>query len=259
MNLKSLFLLLCALALAPASLVAQGQETGHVSGKLLTREGVPMTGGLVYFFAGEGPIPNPEEYWRVPDFVAEIKAQGDFSVELPEGEYYIGAIKRASGKTDNGPPSPGDMFYRSLEGNGLPKRHGVKKGENIEFGSIAEAVPFKGLSGSKKISAISGRILKKNGKPVAGALVFAFQSEAMIGKPLFASYRTGKDGKYTLRVSEGGNYYLRVRDIYGGGPPAPGAVMGVFGGATAKAVAVKQGKIAKGIDITVDIFEGKGP
>jgi hypothetical protein len=237
---------------------AQEQTTGQLSGKLLTTGGAPMNGGLVYIFFTAGPVPDPDKYWRVPDFLAEMNDKGEFSIELPEGDYYLGAIKRKSGKTGNGPPEVGDYFYKGIDKQGTPIVFVVKKGENHTIGSLSEAMPFKGPVAGNKISAIEGRVIGSDGKPVEGALVFAFLSESMIGRPNFASNSTGKDGKYLLRVHEGGNYYLRARDIYGGGPPEAGALIGTFGGEAPKAVVVKTGAVAKGIDITVEKFKGRG-
>jgi len=244
--------------LVSGSVLVQAQETGQVTGRLQTKSGKPMSGGLVYFFTVKGPLPDPDRYWRIPDFLVEIKDKGKFSIELPEGEYYFGAIKRARGKTENGPPQAGDFFYKALDDKGAPTLYSVTKGEKKDLGTIAGVMPYKGLKVGDSITAIEGRVITADGKPVKGALVFAFISEAMIGKPTFASYRTGKDGKYVLRVNQGGSFFLRVRDIYGGGPPIPGAIIGTFGGETPETVSVKTGDRVKGIDITVAKFKGRG-
>ena len=248
------FCLLCGFGV----LSAQGPETGRISGQLIIKNRVTMEGGLVYFTSKAGPVPDPAKFWRIPDFLGEIKEGGRFSVELPEGEYYVGAIKRKRGKTKNGPPEPGDYFYRALDENGGPRVYAVKKGENLDLGTVSGMPQFKGLGRGANISAVEGRILDVSGKPVKGAYVFAFLSQSMIGRPVFASYKTGRDGKYQLRVHAGGNYYLRVRDVYGGGPPVVGALIGNFGGETPEAVTVKTGEITGGIDITVVKFQGRG-
>jgi hypothetical protein len=60
-------------------------------------------------------------------------------------------------------------------------------------------------------------------------------------------------------VDKGGNYFLRVRDIYGGGPPVKGAIMGGYGQEKATSVNVKTGEITEGIDITVTRHLDMGP
>jgi hypothetical protein len=236
----------------------QDQGAGLVSGTLLSKAGMPLSGGLVYFFTKNGPLPDPDRYWRVPDYVVAIGEKGDYSVELPEGDYYTGAIKRAAGATENGPPQVKDLFYKGVDKDGKPKLFSVKKGETTDLGTVSEAVPFTGLATKGDSTGIKGKVVLANGKPVKGALVFAFLNPAAIGKPVFASYRTGKDGVYFLRVQEGGKYYLRARDIYGGGPPVTGAIIGSYGGETPQAVAVETGKVKKGINIVVEKFRGRG-
>jgi len=258
-------------------------QKGRISGKLMIKDSGPMADGLVHFFNAEtGPIPDPDKYWRVPDFITDIKENGEFTTELNEGKYYIGAIKRISGKKEIGPPLIGDYFFISQDKDGTPKMYSVKKGEDISTGTISEAIPFKGCVIKDKITAIEGRVLIDDGKPVEGALVFAYRSSAMSDRPEFVSDRTDKDGKFILRVYEGGPYYLRARDLYGGGPPATGGVIGtyrketsthllppsppgpsglvgIYGKETSTAIVVNTGEITKGIDINVVRFPGRGP
>lgn len=239
---------------------AQEIKKGRISGKLMIKDGGPMGESLVHFFNAEtGPIPDPDKYWRVPDFITDIKENGEFTTELNEGKYYIGAIKRISGKKEVGPPMIGDFFFISQDKDGIPKLYSVKKGEDFSTGAISEAIPFKGWTFKEGITAIEGRVLIDDGKPVEGALVFTYLSPTMKGKPDFVSDRTDKDGKFTLRVYEGGNYYLRARDLYGGGPPAAGGIIGIYGKETSTAIVVNTGEIRKGIDINVVRFPGRGP
>jgi hypothetical protein len=237
------------------------QETGSITGKLLTKDGgATMGGGLVYFFVAEtGAIPDPDKYWRVPDEIANIDENGEFTVKLHEGKYYMGAIKRSSGTEDVGPPLKGDLFFISYDEKGSPKVYHVKKNEEINLGTISEATPYKGWTMKDNITFIEGKILA-DGKPVEGAIVLGYISPKMIGKPDFVSERSDKDGKYILRVPEGSSYYLMARDVYGGGPPVDGSIMGVYGAkAVPGAVTVKKGESTKGIDIKVIMFPGRGP
>ncbi len=236
-------------------------KAGAISGQLMIKNGGPMSGGSVFIFNdATGPPPSKEKYWRVPDYIAPIDNDGRFSVELPEGKYYLGAIKRISEKKNIGPPEEGDFFFAGADEKGMPKAYIIKKGEGTDIGVISEAVPFKRAIVKLRngITAIEGTVLDTDGKPVEGALVFAYTTPTMVGKPIFASEKTGKDGKYILRVHEGGKYYLKVRDIYGGGPPVSGAIIGGYGQEAPVAVAVKTGESTKGIDINVIRFPGRG-
>jgi len=238
-----------------------GQEikTGTITGQLMTKGGAPLSGGQAFFFNdASGPPPSAEKYWRIPDYVTRIDDQGKFSLDLPEGTYYLGAIKRVSGEKI-GPPREGDYFFASMDDKGLPKSYLVKNGRKNDIGTISEAIPFQ-KSASKpgaEITAVEGTILDTEGKPVEGALVFAYTAPTMVGKPLFASERTGKDGHYTLRVYDNGNYYLRVRSVYGGGPPAIGDIIGVYGEKDPIAVSTRKGEKVQGVNILVKRFYGK--
>ncbi len=239
---------------------AQEANTGHMTGRLLTKEGgQPLAGGMAFFFKDtEGPPPLPELYWRVPDEIAPIDGEGKFLAELVEGTYYIGAIKRASA-VGFGPPLEGDQFFVSQDSKGLPQAYTVKKGQKTDIGVKAGAVPYKKGVPKGGVTAIAGAITTGDGKPVVGALVFAYVRPDMLGRPLFVSERTGKDGRYLLRVLEGTNYYLRVRDTYGGGPLRDGGVMGVYGGEMPLPITVKKGETTGGINVTITPFPGRGP
>jgi hypothetical protein len=123
---------------------------------------------------------------------------------------------------------------------------------------MSEATLFK-REIPEDVSGISGIIRNMKNEPVKGAIVFAYLTETMTGLPPFASYRTGEDGKYFISVSHEGEYYLRVRDVYGGGPPVAGAIMGSYGEEKPVAVKVKKGRITRGIDMSVVKHLQRGP
>ncbi len=238
---------------------SQETKTGVVTGKLITKDGKPMSGGKVFFFNAEtGPPPSPERYWRVPDEISDMDSEGRFSVVLVAGRYFMGAIKRVSGP-EIGPPRDGDMFLASRDENGKPKQYMIRKGEKTDIGVISGATPFKRPQIKDGISAIEGTVIFQDGKPAEGALVFAYMTPTMTGRPTFVSEKAGRDGKYVLRVSEGGKYYLKVRDIYGGGPPTKGGIVGSYAGEAPIPVSVKTGETTRGIDIKVVRFRGRGP
>ena len=220
---------------------------GTVRGFIQSTDGVPLAGGDVYFFNEvTGPFPAPEKYWRVPDMLGVLDEKGGFSVDLPPGRYYVGAIQRKEGQAMIGPPSVGDMYYA---GNTV---YDVLPDAQNNLGVIRGGKPFSfDISAEREgVTAIEGSVLDLAGKAVESALVFAHKKQEMTDRPLFVSTRTGKDGVYRLRVSGGGVFYLRVRNSYGGGMPVSGAIMGVYGGDNPKAVTVKKGEVLKGINLT---------
>jgi hypothetical protein len=197
----------------------------------------------------------------VPDAVAPIGDAGVFSLELPPGKYYLGALKRISAEKNVGPPAEGDYFLRAQDTTGDPKAFIVRKGETTDIGTIADASPFKRsvVNYSEGITTIEGVVRDSEGKAVMGAVVFAYNKPAARGKPLFVSDKTGNDGKYILRVSEGGKYYLKVRDVYGGGPPKGGEIVGTYWQGVPVEASVKTGEITRGVAIQITRFPGRGP
>jgi len=254
-----LFVLACAITLG-STWVAAGEPRGTLTGQLLMKGGRPMAGGTVFLFAAEaGPPPAPERYWRVPDEVMTLDADGRFSLELRPGSYHVGGVKRAK-ELEIGPPHAGDQFLTSRDERGEPRSFTVREGETTDIGSLGDAVPFDpALCGRREgITGIEGTIVDPAGRPVAGALVFAYVNPDMSGKPLFVSNRSGADGRYLLRVGEGGRYFLKVRDLYGGGPPAEGAVMGVYGDSAPQPLMVRTGALTSGADVRVVRFSRSG-
>ncbi len=251
-------LTVCLLLIGTASAFAQEAGKGKITGKLMTQDGRPMSGGSVFFFNdATGPPPSQEKYWRVPDAVAPIDEEGGFSMELPPGKYYLGAMKRISAEKNIGPPGEGDFFLKGHGSKGTPKTYIVKKGETTDIKVLAEAVPFKRavVKYGDGITSIEGIVRDPDGKPVEGAAVFAYKKSAARGKPLFASDKTGKDGKYILRVDQGGKYYLRVRDIFGGGPPVGGAIVGKYWQERPVEASTKTGEATRGVDINIRLTE----
>ena len=253
------FFMLCLVSAAFAQGVSVNK--GIITGQLMIKGGAPLAGGQVFLFNdASGPPPSQVKYWRVPDYTTQIDEGGEFSIELPAGKYYLGAIKRISGEKI-GPPVEGDYFFASADEKGSPKSYEVKNGEKIELGVISEAVPFqkRAVIPGAEITAIEGAVFNAEGKTVEGALVSAQLTPLSAGRhPLFTSERTGKDGHYILKVHDGCNYYLRVRSMHDKGPPAAGEMIGAYGGKEPLAVVIKKGQIIRGIDITVVQFMGRG-
>jgi len=240
--------------------LAEDVKVGAMSGQLMIKGGGPLSGAIVFLYNTEtGPPPSHNKYWRVPDVVGDADDRGRFSTELVEGTYCVGAIKRA-GKRQLGPPFEGDYFILSLDEKGAPKKYQVKKGEKLDIGVLSEAVPYKKADVKEGITAVEGYVLDGQGRPVEGALVFAFATSTIVGKPLFVSERTAKDGKYLLRVHEGGSFYLKIRSTYGGGPPVAHEVLDSYvqEPAALLKVTVKTGEIAKGINLKGMEFPGRG-
>lgn len=172
----------------------------------------------------------------------------------------MGVIKRASGKLA-GPPEEGELFLPSPDHNGVFKKYGVKPGETTNIGIVAEIVPFRSAAHESKepVTAIEGTVADESGKPVENAIVFVFPKKDVQGKPLFVSGKTGKDGRFAVKLSEGGTYYLKARSVYGGGRPNPKEIMGLYGKKDVPfPVTVETGKITGGIALGGFRFPERG-
>ncbi len=240
-----------------ASLFAQRVATGKVSGRL-TKSGVGVQAMVAFFDENRGPPPRPDRYFRIPDWVTFTDKEGRFEFELPTRRYYIAAIMRKSGLR-LGPPGRADTVYLYRDPNSRQDLVTIKKNETRNIGTIGDNAIFKmDKRQAEKVTKIEGTIIGVNKRPVRGVYVVGFVESTASGKPLFVSKKTGRNGKYSLRVHQGGQYYLRARTVLGGGPPAPGSLLGVYGGQGASPITVRTGCTIAGNDIQVLKFQGPG-
>jgi len=242
-------------ALSPKKIV----NRGAIAGKVMIRGNGPLSGGQVIFFnEASGPVPDIGAYERTPDIVREIGEDGRFSVDLPAGKYYLGAVKRQSGEAI-GPPVEGDLVWRSMDGKGRPKAFLVRSGKRVDIGTV-EAEPLRPEVLEKRPleTVIEGVVIDMEGNPVSDAVVVAFTTPSLKGKPVFISEKTDKAGRYVLRVTEG-TYYLRARNVFMSGPPEPGQIMGYYGEGAAAPLAIKKGQSLRDINFRVVLFPGRGP
>ncbi|SNB46788.1 carboxypeptidase-like regulatory domain-containing protein [Geobacter sp. DSM 9736] len=258
-RISSAVLAVAVMLTAGLTLAAGEAATGTLSGKMMISTTTPMSEGMVYIYnLANGPAPSHERYWRVPDFVERLDKEGRFSLDLPAGEYCVGAIKR-HGSTQIGPPQEGDHFLIGLDDKKIPKKYRLSKGEKLDLGVMAGALPFRALPVKQGVTAVEGTVQDPSGKPVEGVFIFAFVTPTVIGKPLFVSDRSDKDGKFLLRVHEGGTYFLKVRDSYGGGPPRGGSVLDGNKEGPMQKVSLKTGEVVRGVTLKGLKFPGRGP
>ncbi len=225
-------------------------QQGTITGRLMIKgNGPAANAGVMFFDTTVGPPPLPDKYWRVSDVRTGTDADGNFKVNLPPGTYYLGVTRHASGKWI-GPPEDGELFLPSPDALGVHKKYTVKVGEVTDIGTLAEVVPFRRAEHVSKgpITAVEGTIVDEFGKPVENVLVFAVAKKDVAAKPLFVSDRSGKDGKFLLKVDKGGTYFLKARSAYGGGKPKPNEVLGMYGTKGAPVpVTVETGKTVSGL------------
>jgi hypothetical protein len=234
-------------------------DAGTITGQFKIKNGGPLSGGQVVFYEATAGQPHSDKYERTPDYVRLLDEDGRFSVDLPAGRYFIRAVKRLSGERI-GPPKEGDYICRIVDEKMQPTEYRIESGKVLDIGTIAEAIPMsKKQTGRHVVStAVEGVIFDTKGKPVAHVVVAAFLEPVAQSKPVFTSERTGRNGKYVLRLAPG-TYYLRARHASLGGPPQQGQIVGYYGKEKPFPVAVKEGQVLKGIDFGVLIFPGRGP
>ena len=241
------------------SVICSAGESGKgaISGRWITKDMGPMTGAQVLLFnAASGPPPSSDKHLRIPDAGTAVDSEGKFSVQVPAGKYYLVMRKRVNPESA-GPPDDGDPQYYARLKNGQPKKFVIKSGKTTNIGTISVSVPFRRAkaASTEGFTGIEGIITDEKGVPVSGVRVLAYDSPNLQGRPLYASDKTGTDGRYFLNVTLQGAYYLKARTHYGGGKPVAGEFMGVFGKTEApESLVVEKGKISKGIDITVERF-----
>lgn len=239
---------------------ASESSKGVVSGRWITKDMGPMVGAQVLLFnAASGPPPSSNKHLRIPDAGTAVDSAGKFSAEVPAGKYYLVMRKRVKPESA-GPPEEGDPQYYARLKNGQPKVFLVKPGKTTHIGTVTAAVPFrKAQPATVGFTGLEGTVTDEEGAPVAGVRAFAYDSPKMQGRPLYASDKTGADGRYLLSVTQAGAYYLKVRTHYGGGKPEEGEFIGTYGEESAPAfIKINKGESRKGIDIKVIKFSGRG-
>lgn len=235
-------------------------KIGIIAGQVVIKGKTPLAEGTILLFDDSfGPPPSREKYWRVPDIIGEMDQDGKFYFGIPEGKYYLIAIDKNSIKGFS-PPVVDTWFYYEADSKGEPKKITVNGGTRTNLAVISTAFPFsrKMVRSDKGITAAEGVVIDTDGKAVEGALVLAFAIPNMQPRPLFVSERTGKDGKFIIRTHDGGNYSLRVRSIYGGGPPATGEFVGSNGPIDSLPVTLKKGEKLNGLILKVRKFPKRG-
>jgi hypothetical protein len=166
---------------------------------------------------------------------------GIFRIDLPAGRFYLAARKRADGSR-SGEVAAGDLngsypgnpvtispgSYHQLDDFPLQRVREAARRLRQEHGTFA-------VTGT----AFSGRVVDQDGKPVSGVYAFAYLDSRMVGKPSYISAPSGADGRFELRLGDGGSYYIGARSTYGG-PLEPGEWVGTFDGqADHRATAIK--------------------
>lgn len=182
-----------------------------ISGHVTSQEGLPASGAAVYAYR------NPKSGLRGPaDFEALVGAQGDYFLDLVEGNYYLAARLRRSG-SDAGPPRPGDgwaVFGR----NPVKVQDGMTSRADLVLRGVTQPMLLKEGSLASGDTGFSGRIVDINNQPVAGAIALAYRTLDHRRMPDFTAAATGVDGRFSLYLPVSGKFCLAARTRTRGQP-----------------------------------------
>lgn len=248
---KAALLLLMLLPVPAGSAAAQSDPAqAVVRGQLQWPETTGFKGVAALWDAASGRAPDPQRYTIIPFMAAPLQADGSFELQVRAGRYYVGAILRRSSGPLMGPPRPGDVVFMTPGPGGGKLEVAPEAGQIVELGVRTDGWVFSGPS-DEEGTAVVGRVVDRQGAPVAGVLVFGFTDPALSEKPLAVSTPTDAQGRYLLRLDRPATVYLRVKDSYAGGAPGEGDRIGVYGGAVPHPVEVAEGRHVDGVDIIV--------
>lgn len=241
-----------ALLLILVPLIAWGEEPamGRVTGSLDLPAGRECRGVASLWPGDEGRVPDPRRYLIIPFSAVPLSADCTFELAAPPGDYYLGALARATPGPEIGPPREGDLVFMTPDAEGKSLRVEIVADGRIDVGPQDRFWTYAGMDDLRP-PGVSGRVRDGEGRPVPGVLVFAFADPELTRKPLAVSARTGADGRYVLRLDHSGGIYLRVKDDYRGGAPEDGGHVGVYGGAEPIRVEVGVDALVEGLDIEV--------
>jgi len=227
---------------APPAVVDSFVSTG-VAGVTL-HEGVPLAGTTVYVYTDLSSHLKGMGYVMA----GPTDAAGTFEATLPAGTYYLLARQR-HGRSSVGPLRAGD-FIGYYPGNPLVVREGEVTRVAIPVLEVPEKVDR--LAGSLfGGTAVHGRILDPQGRPVAGVRAVLYEDPRMLDRPLFVSQPSAADGSYALSFPAGGTYYLGARDTLGGAP-GPGELFGTYDASPDHSLQIGTNEVLEGIDIVVE-------
>ncbi len=252
LNKVILFILLISIfpciAFAQTETVVQNKkpgEPGYIIGRIES-DNKSLIFGHVNFFSTSERMPDPARFWRTPEYVAILKKNGEFAGRVAAGKYYVIAIKKF--KRGLGPPETGEHFFYLMDARG-PKTVEIKSGMTLDIGTN-RAVPVTLVSGQEDITAIRGVVTDEKGDVLPGIRVGAYSRFTLFGKPDYITRKSDKNGRYELRLPEGGGYYIVARSRRGG-PPVSGGYYGRVGEEN-KPVVIKTGQT---IELSIKVFK----
>jgi hypothetical protein len=258
-------LLLLSTSICYAAEVASspGPAAGLISGQIITDANEPLTSGRVALFSADiGPPSRHGNLRRVPEVITAITADGNFSVRLPAGRYYLGAMSRDMSRGP-GPPTAGENALSAVTGN-KPLIIDVAEGTETELGPITVRSRVR-YPDQANYFTVTGKVSDLQGKPFAGAYIFV-KIDPDSQRPNFISEKIGRNGRFKIKLPAGKSYHLLAKDTVSSGKPLAGKHIGAYNGPglgssiipAPAPIAGKKDEVLAGIDIIMHEVSSPG-
>ena len=235
LRMLCLLTLLFGAACQPVDLNEPNSGAGSVSGTVLTPDGTPALGAYVYAYRS-----NSKGLRGPADFAASVDGNGDYTLDVIQGEYHLIARKRQSGG-GSGPPRTGDAW--AVYANNPVLINGPDAGPadfRLQAGTGLHQVRQGSLTSGD--TGFSGRLYDTEDEPVEGAFVLAYRTADFRRMPDFTSLPADVDGRFILYVPDSGSYCLAARKQTRG-QPREGEPYGTLGQDEASCRHVNRGQI----------------
>ena len=201
------------------------EQMGTLKGTVYVKDKVYANAIVAFFDKANGPPPIVGSARRVPDAVDRSNAQGDFSIKLLPGTYYMGVMFREVSK-GMGPPRAGEEYFFIESEPGTLREFLVESKKIAEVGRVNGGQPGA-FHEFKSFITIKGKITGEDGKPLAGALV-TLKDNMDAPRPRYISEGSAADGTFSIKVPPG-KYFAVGRESVEGGKPGIGSSIGSYG------------------------------
>jgi len=201
------------------------EQMGTLKGTVYVKDKVYAQAIVSFFDKANGPPPIVGSARRVPEAVDRSNAQGEFSVKLLPGTYYMGVMFREANK-GMGPPRSGEEYFFIESEAGSLREFTVEPKKISEVGRVNGSAPGAFHEFAKFIT-IKGKISGEDGKPLAGAFV-TLKDNMNAPRPRYISEGSAADGSFSIKVPPG-KYFAVGRESIEGGKPGIGSAIGSYG------------------------------